>query len=120
MFNSRKYRIALMARAAELRESLARRQAIQIEAAADDMDRTIQAAARDLAILGLDEDHRKLRGVEAALRRIDHGTFGECQRCEEPIAERRLNAVPWAALCLGCQEEADHLHYAVRRAPAAA
>jgi DnaK suppressor protein len=120
MFNSRKYRLALKARAAELRESLTRRQGIEIEAAADDMDRTIQAAARDLAILGLDEDHRKLRAVEAALMRIEQGTFGDCLRCEEPIAERRLNAVPWAALCLGCQEEADHLHYADRRAPVAA
>lgn len=115
-----KYRTHLMARKVELKESLARRQAIQIEAAADDMDRTIQAAARDVAILTLDEEHRKLREVEAALARLDHGNFGDCLRCEDPIPERRLNAVPWAAFCIGCQEEVDRLHFLVRKQPVAA
>jgi DnaK suppressor protein len=84
------------------------------------MDRTVQSAARDLAVQTMDDEHRKLRETEAAIRRIERGKFGECLRCEEPIAERRLNAVPWAAFCIGCQEEADRLHRLVGQMPAAA
>lgn len=45
-----------------------------------------------------------LREVEAALVRVGNGTYGICQRCSEPIAVRRLEAVPWATCCVPCQE----------------
>jgi DnaK suppressor protein len=45
-----------------------------------------------------------LRDLEAALRRLDTGGFGVCQGCEEPIAAKRLEAVPWARFCVACQE----------------
>jgi DnaK suppressor protein len=49
----------------------------------------------------------KQRETRAALRRVDEGTYGICQECEEPINPRRLAAVPWASLCLRCQEVRD-------------
>lgn len=120
MLTLKRYRLLLEARAAELREALARRQEIAVEPSADDMDKTMQAAERDLAGIALEDAHRKLRAVEAALSRIEKGKFGNCLRCGEPIPEQRLNAVPWAAFCIGCQEEADRLHRLVRGMPAAA
>lgn len=45
-----------------------------------------------------------LREVEAALLRIETGSFGICQACEEPITPKRLDAVPWARFCIPCQE----------------
>ena len=45
-----------------------------------------------------------LREVEAALRRIEDGSYGACQQCEEPISAKRLQAVPWAKCCVRCQE----------------
>jgi DnaK suppressor protein len=45
-----------------------------------------------------------LREVEEALRRIEHGTYGLCQECGEPISAKRLQAVPWAKFCVRCQE----------------
>ncbi len=120
MLTLKRYRPLLEARAAELRESLARRHGIEIEPSAEEMERTMQAAERDLVSATLDEGHRKLREVEAALVRLDKGKFGECLRCGDQIPERRLDALPWAAFCIGCQEEADRLHRLVRRVPAAA
>ena len=44
-----------------------------------------------------------LRDVVAALRKIDDGSFGSCERCGEPIAEKRLDALPFARYCIDCQ-----------------
>ena len=44
-----------------------------------------------------------LRDVVAALRKIDDGSFGACERCGEPIAEKRLDALPFARYCIDCQ-----------------
>jgi RNA polymerase-binding transcription factor DksA len=59
------------------------------------------AQQRDLALREAAE--RRVREVDAALARIDAGTFGRCTACGEPIAEARLDALPWAALCIDCQ-----------------
>jgi len=37
-----------------------------------------------------------------ALRRIEDGTFGRCEECDEPIAKERLEAIPYVRLCIGC------------------
>ncbi len=56
---------------------------------------------RDLALRDRNAQH--LAQVEDALRRLDDGTFGACTRCGRPIAAERLEAIPWAALCIDCQ-----------------
>jgi RNA polymerase-binding protein DksA len=48
-----------------------------------------------------------LGAIDAALARIDDGTFGVCQRCGQPIAEERLEALPWATLCIDCKREQE-------------
>ena len=52
-------------------------------------------------------DRRLLREVVAALGKIEDGTFGSCERCGEPIAEKRLDAVPFARYCITCQRLAE-------------
>lgn len=42
--------------------------------------------------------------IRAALRRIEDGTYGDCVRCGEPIAEARLDALPWTPLCRSCAQ----------------
>ena len=49
-------------------------------------------------------DYRQLRLVEEALDRLDAGDYGICLSCDEPIAEKRLRALPWARYCVVCQE----------------
>ena len=56
---------------------------------------------RDLALRDRNEQH--LAAVEAALVRLDDGTYGACLRCGRPIAPERLDALPWAAHCIDCQ-----------------
>ncbi len=48
----------------------------------------------------------QLRELEAALRRVERGTFGICAGCGEAISEKRLEAVPWAKFCIPCYERA--------------
>src|SRR6187549_517831 len=50
-------------------------------------------------------DAKILRNIEEALWRIEHGTYGVCRDCGEPIAEARLNAIPWSRLCITCKEK---------------
>ena len=45
--------------------------------------------------------------VEAALKRLDDGTFGICEVCEKPISSKRLEAVPYATLCIQCQSDQE-------------
>jgi RNA polymerase-binding transcription factor DksA len=56
---------------------------------------------RDLALR--EKNEVQLHAVEAALARLDAGTFGTCVRCGRPIAPERLEALPWAAQYIDCQ-----------------
>ena len=60
---------------------------------------------RDLALR--DRATSQLAMVDAALARLDDGTYGTCLRCGKPIAPARLEALPWAAHCIACQSELD-------------
>jgi RNA polymerase-binding protein DksA len=44
-----------------------------------------------------------LHAIDEALQRIDAGTFGTCGRCGKPIAEERLEAIPYANRCIDCK-----------------
>ena len=48
--------------------------------------------------------YQTLKLIDAALDRVAGGEFGTCLACGEPISNRRLNAIPWAEYCIGCQE----------------
>jgi len=56
---------------------------------------------RDLALREKEEQH--LEAVEAAIARLDAGTYGRCTSCGGMIAAGRLDALPWAAYCIECQ-----------------
>jgi DnaK suppressor protein len=92
---------------ADLVHVLRRRDGITIEKSADQMDEIQYASERDLAIRNVDRESALLRQVKAALRRIHDGSFGTCMDCESTISPKRLAAVPWAPLCIQCQEAAD-------------
>jgi RNA polymerase-binding transcription factor DksA len=56
---------------------------------------------------GLEEGVQQTLGeIEAALRRIDDGTYGTCLMCGGEIPEPRLRAIPWARLCIDDQRRA--------------
>ena len=55
---------------------------------------------RDLALR--DRAKTQLEQVEAALARLDAGTYGACTNCGKPIAAERLEAIPWTPFCIDC------------------
>lgn len=54
-----------------------------------------------------DREYFKLRKIDAALDRIQEGTYGHCDECEEEIGAKRLENQPWADLCIHHAEEKE-------------
>jgi DnaK suppressor protein len=48
-----------------------------------------------------------LADIDAALTRIEDGTYGVCTSCGKPIPEERLEARPWAPLCIDCKRQRE-------------
>jgi DnaK suppressor protein len=102
-----KYKNLLEVKQAELAGGLRNREGIAIEKTADALDEVQLAGERELAIRNLDRESNLLRNVRGALSRMADGSYGVCLHCEEDINPKRLNAVPWTAYCIRCQEAAD-------------
>ena len=65
-----------------------------------------QATAERGRLLSLANELRSnLREVEHALQKFDRGTYGVCERCGQAIPEERLEAIPWARLCISCKQK---------------
>jgi DnaK suppressor protein len=86
------------------KRGLAHKDGLIIQGGADPLDKAQDESNRDLAASLGDGTRSLIQAISAALERIEQGEFGICERCEEAIAPKRLKAVPWATLCLGCQE----------------
>jgi DnaK suppressor protein len=62
-------------------------------------------AERDLSLIA---NLEQMRGhVEAALKRIEDGSYGLCQTCGNPIPRERLEALPFADQCVSCKSRKD-------------
>ncbi len=70
------------------------------ENASNTLDREIDYTLEENASHVLSE-------IEGALRRIEEGGFGTCERCGKPIAEERLEALPRATLCIDCKRKEE-------------
>ena len=55
---------------------------------------------REMASSLEENSTRVLAEIDAALQRIDEGTYGLCVKCGKPIGVERLEALPWATLCI--------------------
>jgi DnaK suppressor protein len=102
-----RFRTVLTVMVAELERVTRHRDAITVERSADQLEEIQAASQRILAVCNLDREFHLLRDAPAALRRIQEGSFGTCQECDEDIHPKRLAAVPWATFCIRCQESAD-------------
>ena len=101
---SQRLRQQLKDKRAALATALGHRDEISVVRAADVIDAMQLSQERSIAVESLDLETHLLRQVDAALARMDEGTYGTCLHCEDQIPEKRLRALPWAILCLGCQE----------------
>jgi DnaK suppressor protein len=80
---------------------------LQIERLADPLDQIQSHSEREIAIHRLDHQAQLIHAIESAIAKISTGEYGVCENCEEPISSKRLDAVPWATMCVACQSEAE-------------
>ncbi len=66
------------------------------DSATETLDREIEQSLEENA-------EHLLASIDAALERIDNGTYGICERCGRPIGEERLEALPYATKCIECK-----------------
>ena len=68
-----------------------------------DFEEQATEAEGDEVLEGLEETVlTEITQIRSALKRMQEGTYGECVQCGEPIAEKRLEAIPHATLCITC------------------
>jgi DnaK suppressor protein len=79
-------------------------QAAADETTDDIVDRANNSYNREFMFSLSGAERQTLLSIDEALIRLDKGTYGSCVHCSEPIGTPRLKAVPWAGLCIGCQE----------------
>ncbi len=103
----RRRKAALEAKLKELIGGSVKREDLEIEHWAEALDQLKSNLDRELTIERLDQQTRLIRDIQLALTAIEEGAYGTCARCEEPIPPRRLDAVPWALLCVRCQSEVE-------------
>jgi RNA polymerase-binding transcription factor len=70
-------------------------------------EHALDAEEQGVGFAVLDLTSGTMRGIETALQRLAAGAFGKCSDCWCKISDARLRALPFAALCLACQERHD-------------
>lgn len=75
--------------------------------AMDIVDKASSSYTKEFMFSLSNSDRQLIQMVRAALGRIDQGNYGECESCGEEVERKRLEAVPWARLCLKCQEREE-------------
>jgi DnaK suppressor protein len=94
---------------AELARELRQRSGIEVEQNADPMDQVLSLIDREFRLAYLQRSAERYRAITKALARIEDGAYGVCLDCEEKISPKRLQAIPWAAYCVSCQERLERL-----------
>jgi len=73
----------------------------------DPNDRATQESDRSFELRIRDRERKLINKIREALERIEDGTFGVCEMCEEEIGEARLKARPVTTLCIDCKMEQE-------------
>lgn len=102
------YKIILEKKAEEVRRSMSAQKAAQVvsrlDVPSDEGDLSQQHHEEWIFLNRNTIDMKLLREIADALHRIETDSYGICLECEEPISQKRLDAVPWARYCVSCQE----------------
>jgi RNA polymerase-binding transcription factor len=88
---------------AELEEASATASAVAGVGTGDEADVGASASAREQQLTLAASIRARREQVQAALRRLDAGTYGPCSACGEPIPAERLEACPWVTECVACK-----------------
>lgn len=75
-----------------------------VDTAIDEADWAAVEISEDINLKRLSAQRQLLKDVEECLRKLDEGTYGICEDCNEEISEKRLKVIPTATLCIDCKE----------------
>lgn len=81
--------------------------AVETDVAQDLADKAESSYTKEFLLSLSDAEREQLFHIDAALKRIAKGEFGQCQTCQKEIGKKRLNALPWTPLCIDCQEKSE-------------
>jgi DnaK suppressor protein len=93
---------------AQLREKMRDVRSAAAHERAGDADQDVEGDPQaDIELALLQMESETLRKVDAALSRLEQGSYGDCFQCGEPIAHERLRALPFAIRCRDCEEQRE-------------
>ena len=73
----------------------------------DSIDQATQSLDKEILFELSDNERKMLRDIEAALRKMEKGTYGLCEHCKKVIEKRRIKALPSARYCMICQSGSE-------------
>jgi DnaK suppressor protein len=79
----------------------------QVAEVKDAEEQSVQDFAQDVELALMEMKSETLSQIDEAIRRLEAGVYGVCANCGRDVAEARLKALPFATLCLECQENAE-------------
>ncbi len=107
----KKLREQLEQKRREANEAYRRSQTVNREATAEPLqdlaDQASEGYRKEFLYSLSDSERDTLLKVEEALQRMEDGSYEECSSCGEKIPLPRLKAIPWASLCIECQERQE-------------
>ncbi|HKT47956.1 MAG TPA: TraR/DksA C4-type zinc finger protein [Candidatus Acidoferrales bacterium] len=105
------YKKKLIARREELMKTIARTQEEGRQADEDPTvdlaDKAANSYTKEFLFGMTNTDRTVLNMIDEALKRINNNSYGTCATCEEELAQKRLEAVPWAKNCIACQQKIE-------------
>ncbi len=91
----------------QLGQSVTDEQQRRLEAAMDSGDQALVDLEREMGISLQEMRNRERQLIDDALDSLDEGTYGMCAECGDEISEKRLQALPFARLCVECQSKRE-------------
>ena len=79
----------------------------QVAEVKDAEEQSVQDFAQDVELALMEMKSETLSQIDEAIRRLEAGVYGVCANCGRDVAEARLKALPFATLCLECQENEE-------------
>ncbi|MCX6559521.1 MAG: TraR/DksA C4-type zinc finger protein [Candidatus Aminicenantes bacterium] len=80
---------------------------VETDIAQDLADKAESSYTKEFLLSMSDAERDELLQIDAALKRIDKREFGNCLMCQKEIGKKRLSHLPWAPLCIECEEKAE-------------
>jgi DnaK suppressor protein len=106
-----KFREILSEKREEFLKTVQRKKEQEIEVGeieiGDEADIATRSVEREMLFELTDSEKQTLDMIEASLRKIEKGVFGQCESCRKSISKMRLEVMPWARYCIFCQSEQE-------------